>query len=116
MTNIERPSRNSARAIRKYPMPTSKLLDALQRAIDKLPRWEIESRNSNVIEATRRTAILRFTDDVTVVVEDTGDGSRALISSASRVGKGDLGQNPRNIETLIEAVDGELSADSQPSI
>jgi uncharacterized protein (DUF1499 family) len=53
---------------------------------------------------------------VTVVVEDTGDGSRALISSASRVGKGDLGQNPRNIETLIEAVDRELSANSQPPI
>ncbi|MDQ3387268.1 MAG: DUF1499 domain-containing protein [Actinomycetota bacterium] len=115
MTNIERTSRNSARVTREYPISASKLLDGFQQAIEKLPRWEIESRNVDNIEATRKTAIFRFTDDVTVVVEAHGDGSRAVISSSSRVGKGDLGQNPRNVEALLEAVERELAAEGQPT-
>jgi uncharacterized protein (DUF1499 family) len=33
------------------------------------------------------------------------DGARLEITSASRLGKGDLGQNPHNIEELLRAVD-----------
>ncbi len=94
-------------------MPTSKLLDALQCAIEKLPRWEVVSLTEGGIEATRKTALFRFTDDITIRVEDIDDGSQAVISSGSRIGKGDLGQNPRNIKALLEAVEEELSTDSQ---
>ena len=34
------------------------------------------------------------------------DGARLELTSASRLGKGDLGQNPRNLEELLRAVDG----------
>jgi uncharacterized protein (DUF1499 family) len=42
-------------------------------------------------------------------VEAAGDGSRAELSSASRLGKSDLGQNPRNLQELLEALDRYLA-------
>lgn len=49
----------------------------------------------------RTTSLLRFKDDVWVVAEDAGNEKlRLRIYSRSRLGKGDLGQNPRNVREL----------------
>lgn len=50
------------------------------------------------------TTFLRFKDDVTVIVSPGADGSVVRVASKSRIGKGDLGQNPRNIKQLLYAV------------
>ena len=57
------------------------------------------------MRAVRKTRLFRFRDDVTARVYPDPDGARLDITSASRLGKGDLGQNPRNIEELLRAVD-----------
>ncbi|MEO1527791.1 MAG: DUF1499 domain-containing protein [Planctomycetota bacterium] len=51
---------------------------------------------------TRRTAVFRFVDDIEVRFVQEGDGSQITLyaSSQARVGKGDLGQNPRNLIEL----------------
>lgn len=47
---------------------------------------------------------------MTARVTPAPHGARLELTSASRVGKGDLGQNPRNIEELVRAVDREVGA------
>ena len=49
----------------------------------------------------RTTRWFRFVDDITVQLTPTEGGTRVSASSRSRVGKGDLGQNPRNLRELF---------------
>lgn len=108
MNEIERPTPNSARAVRTYPVDPQNLLTAFRRAVETLPRWNAEPSGEGKIRAVHATRLLRFRDDVEVRVYAEGAGAGAEITSASRIGKGDLGQNPRNIEELLQAVAREV--------
>ncbi len=105
---FERPTPNSARTRRAYSANPGELTSAVERTIEKLPRWTLESSTNGELNATRQTGLLRFTDDVTVHIVERASGSEAHFDSASRVGKGDLGQNPRNLKELLEAINEEL--------
>jgi uncharacterized protein (DUF1499 family) len=89
--------------------PPAELAEVVVAAATKLPRWNlnerIDSDNQVELHFIRSTALWRFKDDIRVRLEptDTG-GSRLTAESRSRVGKGDLGQNPRNLRELLEAV------------
>ena len=78
-------------------------------ATKRLSRWNFESRleeaDSVVLEFTRSTRFIRFVDDIIVRLSWTEVGIEIDIESRSRVGKGDLGQNPRNIKELREQLD-----------
>lgn len=109
MPEIERTSQNSSRAVRSYSVSPDQLLAALGRVIERFPRWKISSTRVDGLEAVRATRIFHFEDDVKIQVSNENGGrSRATFESASRIGKGDLGQNSRNLEELLEALDGEL--------
>jgi len=88
--------------------PTDEIVTAIKEAVTTLPRWTIvaEERDGGlaVLRFVRTSGLFRFKDDITVLVED--ERSRRVISatSRSRVGKGDLGQNPRNLRALMGAV------------
>ncbi len=58
------------------------------------------------MRAVRKTRLFGFEDDVTARVYPDPDGARLELTSASRLGKGALGQNPRNLAELLRAVDG----------
>ncbi len=61
-----------------------------------------------VIRAEARTA-LRFVDDVEIRIRlDDNAQTRVDLSSASRVGVGDLGKNPRRIGKFLRALDRAL--------
>ncbi len=109
MENFDRPSPNSARATRAYSASPEELLEAIRQAVKELPRWRLEEATETKLHAVRRTRLLRFEDDVTVTVQPRNRGSEAHFESASRVGKGDLGQNPRNLKEFLAAVNRELS-------
>jgi uncharacterized protein (DUF1499 family) len=57
-----------------------------------------------VADLVRTTRLFRFQDDVslTIVRSDHSTGITAM--SRSRVGVGDLGQNPRNIREILNAL------------
>lgn len=84
------------------------LVDVVRRSAQGLPRWELgelEQRRGRCTLRLRRTsALFRFVDDVTVVIEDQGDRRVISAESRSRLGKGDLGQNPRNLKALLGRV------------
>jgi len=76
-------------------------------------RWEwIEesqiSAGARQIHLLRRTPLFRFVDDIQVTIFPAEEGSlsrtRVTASSRSRVGKGDLGQNPRNLKMVLAAL------------
>ena len=107
MNEIDRPTQNSARAVRAYPVAPAPLLAAIGRAVEKLPRWTLEASEAGEVRAVRTTRLLRFKDDVTARVSPAPEGARVELTSASRLGKGDLGQNPRNLEELLRAIETE---------
>jgi uncharacterized protein (DUF1499 family) len=90
----------------ELPWPPAEALARIEEAVRGLPRWRVESveRGAGLLRATRRTRLWRFVDDVTVRVEAAPGGSRVHARSQSRVGKGDLGQNRRNLLQLFRAV------------
>lgn len=59
----------------------------------------------SVIRLTRSTKLFRFVDDITVRLTPVDGGFLSLhAESQSRLGKGDLGQNPRNLKELTRGI------------
>jgi uncharacterized protein (DUF1499 family) len=75
---------------------------------EKHSRWSVESHaeieGGIEIHLTRTTLVMRFIDDIHVRLAAAGDGTRVDAESQSRVGKGDLGQNPRNLRELVSGL------------
>jgi uncharacterized protein (DUF1499 family) len=75
-----------------------------------LPRWRLVSVSveQGEIKAEVETAIFRFVDDVTVRISND-DTVVVNVRSRSRVGKGDLGKNAKNISLFLEALKQRLT-------
>jgi uncharacterized protein (DUF1499 family) len=97
---------------RVYAADPSRVFDASMHAVNRLPRWSLVVYRSETgdIQAEARTRILRFVDDVTIRIEAKREGSRVHVRSASRLGKGDFGQNARNIRAFFDELDRQLAA------
>jgi uncharacterized protein (DUF1499 family) len=74
----------------------------LQSWVESKPLWNVESKDSgaNAWHLTRRTRWLGFVDDIHLQLIDEPAGCRVEAESRSRIGKGDLGQNRRNLLEL----------------
>ena len=96
---------------RKYAKTKEEVAGAVQGAIGALARWKVVEyrENQGRIHATHATALWRFVDDVNIYVVQGLDGTTKLeIISQSRIGKGDWGQNKRNIKELLSKLDSVL--------
>lgn len=80
------------------------------------PQWQIREETSAPPQARlhleRTTRLWRFVDDVHVTLTETDGGVLVELTSQSRVGKGDLGQNPRNLREILTALRSELGGGS----
>jgi len=92
--------------------PPEEVAALIERWVEKRSRWSIESREPHqdaiLLHLTRRTLIMRFTDDIHVRLEADDGGTRVEAESQSRFGKGDLGQNPRNLKELLSGLREDL--------
>jgi len=82
-------------------------------AITSLPRWRLVSASVELgeIRAEVETPLFRFVDDVTVQI--SGDNPVVVnVRSRSRVGKGDLGKNAKNISLFLETLKQRLTRGS----
>jgi hypothetical protein len=70
----------------------------------------LKTAKPGIIEASERTMILGFTDDVVVRVMSAVGGSRVDARSASRYGQHDFGQNASRIRRLFREVQARLEA------
>lgn len=86
------------------PVPPEAAAERVRAAVGSLPRWAVESATADELKLTRRTGTVGFVDDITVRLTPDGGGTVVHAESRSRVGKGDLGQNRRNILELWAAL------------
>jgi uncharacterized protein (DUF1499 family) len=94
------------------PLVTRASLDevaeAVRGTVAELPRWRLaeQARDDGglTLRCERTSRLFRFTDDVVVRIEDRGSDRLVSAVSRSRVGRGDLGQNPRNLKQLFRAL------------
>jgi uncharacterized protein (DUF1499 family) len=82
------------------------VLELVETVISHLPRWRVEQvdTSAGLVRATRRTRWWRFVDDITIRLEAFPGGTRVHARSESRIGRGDLGQNRRNLIELYAAL------------
>ncbi len=68
-----------------------------------MPLWQVVSEDPGAgsITALATTPRMKFVDDIHIVVEAAGAGSRVRVRSASRVGKTDFGTNARRIRAYL---------------
>ena len=90
----------------ELPWPPTEALQRVESAVARMPRWAVVAvdRTAGTLTATRATRLWRFVDDIRLRLEATERGSRLHARSQSRVGKGDFGQNRRNLVALFNAL------------
>jgi uncharacterized protein (DUF1499 family) len=79
--------------------------ERVARAVAGIRGWRVLGRGDGVIQATRTTRLFRFVDDVSILLEPAAGGTAVSARSGSRIGRGDLGQNRRNLAELWRALD-----------
>lgn len=98
----------SLRPIEKPQSPTE-LADEMIQRVEQARRWSFVSRRKDgdavIVKLTHATTLLGLVDDVEVTIEPTAAGSLLTARSQSRIGKGDLGQNPRNLRELTKLLE-----------
>ena len=102
----------TAQQIKAFPdikaIPSNKSVpDAFSEAlrVANAMGWEIVAQDTDHFrfEATARTPVYRFVDDVVVTVSSVDGTSRIDIRSVSRIGRGDKGVNAMRIRKFIKS-------------
>ena len=82
-----------------------RVIELVKESAAALSQWALvdvqSSSDRTTLHFVRTTPLLRFKDDIQVTVADTASGATIHAESKSRVGRGDLGQNPRNLKELL---------------
>jgi uncharacterized protein (DUF1499 family) len=88
-------------------LPAAKAFDRAV-AVARTMGWEIVASDPDALrfEATARTPVFYFADDVVLVVTPEGSASRIDLRSVSRVGRGDQGVNAARIRAFRQAFAG----------
>ncbi len=93
------------------------LAELVVSAAGSLPNWSVQSKTiaggSATVHLVRTTPLWRFRDDITVQIASDGQQRTIEAVSQSRVGKGDLGQNPRNLRELLAEIRRRLATEGE---
>ena len=97
---------------RRYEAGLGEVFEAVRRVVEGRERWEVVEASADeregTVEAEVETKWAGFVDDLSVELSVEADEVVVHARSASRVGKGDLGQNARTIRELFGRLDGEI--------
>ena len=96
-----------------YTAKPRRIYDQAKGAVEKMARWKLKEADPAQmnLHATHRTAVFGFVDDVWVSIEPVTEFvTRVNVHSKSRIGKGDFGQNARNIRQFLAELDRRLGA------
>ncbi len=99
---------------RTYAIPFARVWEeALALASGGLRGWTLQEADEDlgIMRAEAATLVFRFVDDVMVRISLDADAqTRVDMTSASRVGRGDLGANARRIRRFFRVLDRRLGA------
>ena len=97
---------------RTYSNSPQRVLEAVKDALEDRPGWRVSGSGQGpggvAVSAIHETRLLRFKDDVTVKIRREEGQTVVSVRSQSRVGEWDFGQNARNVQELLQALDAEL--------
>jgi len=84
-------------------LPPNAAFVAALSAARAMPLWRIVSDEAGAgrIAAEATTPRMRFVDDIEILVEPAGAGSRVRVRSTSRVGITDFGTNARRVRAFL---------------
>ncbi|HEY5038349.1 MAG TPA: DUF1499 domain-containing protein [bacterium] len=97
---------------RRYSKLKEEVVQTAKEVIVSLSRWEVVEyrENQGRLHVTRTTRLWRFVDDINLYIVQGGDGMTSLeMTSQSRVGRWDFGQNRRNLKEFLIHLDAKLS-------
>jgi uncharacterized protein (DUF1499 family) len=100
------------------PLPPAEALSWAAARIRSLPRWAVVAtdQTAGTLHATHETLLWRFVDDVRLEFHLDGAGGTIITGrSRSRIGRGDLGQNARNLRELTTALRAEAPGSGFPA-
>ncbi len=88
------------------PEPPAEALRRAVSIVEVLPRWKVVSADSDTstLHATHATRLWHFLDDIHLRFDPVEGGTLVTGWSESRIGKGDLGQNARQLRELAAAL------------
>jgi uncharacterized protein (DUF1499 family) len=94
----------------QYHARREQVFDAALRAVKTLSRWTVVSSRpeQGEIRAEARTRLFRFVDDVAIRVEEQAGTAVVNVRSASRIGRGDFGQNARNVRAFFAELERQM--------
>lgn len=93
---------------RRYAKTREEVFAAIRSVVEKLPGWKIEQYHEiqGRLQVARRGPLLGLGEDVDFYIVQGQDGITTLeITSRSKMGKGDWGQNHRNIKRVLGKMD-----------
>lgn len=95
---------------RSYRATREQVYEAAIQAVRRLPRWSLVGGEPGTgeVHAEAKSRVFKFVDDVRIRVARRDDTVLVEVTSASRVGRGDFGQNARNIRTFFGGLDQEM--------
>lgn len=96
-----------------YSTSPDRVLDEIEASFKGLDEWKYvdTDKENRSVRGTHTTRIFRFVDDIEVRVSaNTEFVAKVDIRSSSRIGKGDFGQNARNIRLFFEELNRRLGA------
>lgn len=103
------PSR-ADRAAPRLAAPPAAVIAAWDRVVRAAPRTKVETFDpAGRHHAVHRSRIFRFPDDVFAEARADGEGTRLLLYSAARYGRGDFGVNRKRLERWVGRLQAELS-------
>ena len=101
---------DDAEELELRPLTTTRtsleMADAVKMAASRIRNWsyvgDASEGNNRLLYFVRTNRLLRLKDDVTIRIEDIGPRRRITGESIGRLGIGDLGRNPRNLQRLLD--------------
>ena len=101
---------------RFYDQDTNRVREASKAVIGRLSTWGgawklvDETDGGSAAKLKVEVPVVVFTDDLEVTIKKEEEKSRVDVSSRSRVGKSDFGENARHVAKFLTALDEELGS------
>ncbi len=89
-----------------YKKTSNDVIERIAAVVSEQKGAMIKTQDANYLHATYKTALLGYTDDLELLLDD--NSGVLHIRSASRIGRSDLGANRKRIEALRTLLQGKI--------
>lgn len=88
----------------RFARTPAEVIAAWDTVVRAAPRTQVLSATATTHHAVQRSAVFRFPDDIFAEAQASNEGTRLLIYSAARYGRGDFDVNARRVREWTAAL------------